>query len=286
MSLILEALRKSEAERRRGLPPDLHAELPPPAPVPRGLPWPAVWWGLAGAVALASVAWWGVRGRAPSPSANETPQRAIAAPGAAAQRAAQPASLQPPPSPAPPPPTPTPARAASDAVPIASEATAAAPRTAAVETRASMPAAVRGPGASGQRPGATGQGPGELSAPAPQAAVPAAPAPRPGSGPPVSAATPAPAPANATTPSGAAAAPPAGARVLALAELDPGTRSALPPLKLSMHLWNADRTRRFVILDGQRLGEGDRIGEASVVSIERDGVLLDWHGRGIRVPVR
>ena len=31
MSLILEALRKSEAERRRGQVPGLHAELPPAA---------------------------------------------------------------------------------------------------------------------------------------------------------------------------------------------------------------------------------------------------------------
>ena len=31
MSLILEALRKSEAERRRGDAPDLRVELPPPA---------------------------------------------------------------------------------------------------------------------------------------------------------------------------------------------------------------------------------------------------------------
>ena len=44
MSLILEALRKSEAERRRGEMPDLRAELPPPvaarrASLQRALPW-------------------------------------------------------------------------------------------------------------------------------------------------------------------------------------------------------------------------------------------------------
>jgi general secretion pathway protein B len=52
-----------------------------------------------------------------------------------------------------------------------------------------------------------------------------------------------------------------------------------------MHLWNEDPARRFVILDGRRLVEGDRIGEASIVRIERDGVLLQWQGRGIRIPV-
>jgi general secretion pathway protein B len=74
--------------------------------------------------------------------------------------------------------------------------------------------------------------------------------------------------------------------VLLVGELDAETRNALPPLKLSMHLWNEDPTRRFVILDGQRLGEGDRVGEASIARIEPDGVLLEWHGRRIRVPVR
>ena len=73
--------------------------------------------------------------------------------------------------------------------------------------------------------------------------------------------------------------------MLSLTELDAGSRKALPPLKLSMHLWNPDPARRFVILDGRRLGEGDRVGDASIVRIERDGVVLEWHGRGIRVPV-
>ena len=74
--------------------------------------------------------------------------------------------------------------------------------------------------------------------------------------------------------------------MLSLGELDADTRNALPPLRLSMHLWNEDPGRRFVIIDGQRLVEGDRVGEAAVVRIERDGVLLEWNGRGIRVPVR
>jgi len=73
--------------------------------------------------------------------------------------------------------------------------------------------------------------------------------------------------------------------VLTLQDLDPDTRSALPPLRLSMHLWNEVPAQRFVILDGQRLIEGDRVGEASIVRIERDGVLLEWQGRGLRIPV-
>ena len=29
--------------------------------------------------------------------------------------------------------------------------------------------------------------------------------------------------------------------------------TALPPVKLSMHMWDADAGKRFVILDGQRI---------------------------------
>ncbi|RFP59434.1 hypothetical protein D0Y53_10730 [Luteimonas weifangensis] len=72
---------------------------------------------------------------------------------------------------------------------------------------------------------------------------------------------------------------------LSLSALSVEERRALPPLKLSMHLWNPDPARRFVILDGQRAGEGDRIGDAVVVAIARDGVLLDWNGRRLRLPL-
>ena len=71
-----------------------------------------------------------------------------------------------------------------------------------------------------------------------------------------------------------------------MSDLAAAERRALPPLKLSMHLWNSDPARRFVILDGQRLGEGDRIGEAVVVAIQRDGVVLAWNGRRLRLPIR
>jgi general secretion pathway protein B len=51
MSLILDALRKSEAERRRGQSPDLYAELPPPSrrAAKRMLPWQ--WLALAAGIA-------------------------------------------------------------------------------------------------------------------------------------------------------------------------------------------------------------------------------------------
>ncbi len=58
-----------------------------------------------------------------------------------------------------------------------------------------------------------------------------------------------------------------------------------PPVKLSMHMWDASPGKRFVILDGQRMGEGDRNGEVSVVAIERDGVIVERNGKRARVPL-
>ena len=71
-----------------------------------------------------------------------------------------------------------------------------------------------------------------------------------------------------------------------MSELDPQSRRALPPLRLTMHMWNDDPGKRFVILDGQRLSEGDHAGEAVIESIRRDGVLLDWNGRKLLLPLR
>lgn len=73
---------------------------------------------------------------------------------------------------------------------------------------------------------------------------------------------------------------------MALSELDAGSRKQLPALKMSMHMWNPDAGRRFVILDGQRLGEGDLIGEAQVETITRDGVILNWQGARLRLDTR
>jgi general secretion pathway protein B len=79
--------------------------------------------------------------------------------------------------------------------------------------------------------------------------------------------------------------PPAD-NALRLADLSPEERKQLPPLKLSMHLWNDAPARRFAIIDGQRLSAGDRIGTLVVAGIVPDGVLLDWNGRLLKLPLR
>ena len=238
MSLILEALRKSEAERQRGRVPAIAAEPAVPAPAHHGTP-PWAWlFGGAGVLAIAGAAWLvaGSRDRIP------------AAPAPTAAAIAQPAS-----APAPAAPTPTPA-ATSDAPHASPPAPAALPPVARLEP-APAPA---------------------TPAPAPPLAAPALA---------TGLAARVPSASASTAPATAAVIPLTGAALL-LADLDPDSRKALPPLRLSMHLWDADPARRFVILDGARLAEGDRVGPAVLTEITRDGALLDWNGRRIRLPLR
>lgn len=206
MSLILEALRKSEAERRRGEAPDLLRAEPARAATAIS-PWRP--WLLAVPVLLgvAWLAWW-LRGTQ-SPDATNSRARARATPAAATADAIAPVPapmpaierLQPPPPAA----TPAPVRE-STARPVM-----AAPGPAAPSTTPAMP--------------------------------------------------------------------------VALGALPPAQRKALPPLRLSMHLWNEDPARRVAILDGRRVTAGDHVGEAVVAEIRRDGVLLDWAGEQVLVPL-
>ena len=71
--------------------------------------------------------------------------------------------------------------------------------------------------------------------------------------------------------------------MVSLSGLDPGSRRQLPPLKLSMHLWNETASQRFVILDGQRLKEGDVLGDIVIERITRDGAVLVWRGSRLKM---
>ncbi len=67
-----------------------------------------------------------------------------------------------------------------------------------------------------------------------------------------------------------------------LAQLSAGARAQLPPLKLSMHVYAATPAQRFVILDGQRLGEGASPAPGVVVQeIRRDGLVLSVNGEAM-----
>jgi general secretion pathway protein B len=249
MSLILEALRKSEAERRRGEAPDLRVELPPvAAPRPRALPaW--VWAAGLALVLLGALAVWWPRG---SDADGDLGGEVVSEP--VTEGAGDPVTA---PS--------APDRAD---LPRAASAGQAFPR---VERITPAPPALPSP------------------APAPQAD--ALPAPRPVlvPAPPAGAARDVPERAAAAAapalPERATATPSAAGDIPRIAELSSGQRERLPAMKLSMHMWNEDPARRFVVIDGQRRIEGDRVGPATVTAIDRDGVILDLDGQAVRVPL-
>lgn len=253
MSLILDALRKSEAERRRGQVPDLHAELPPRAPATAATSRSWVWWMVGSLLVLliagaAAMRWW-QPGRVPAPitgaPAEVTPPRPIA-----------PAITSEPVTPA--------------VRPLASpEGTAAArPAPKVVQPPSAAPVAqVEAPPASEPQPVSR---PALAAVAPPVAAMPA----------PVSAA-PAPTVDPAPSPS-----PPVSGTTLRLADLSPAEREQLPALKISMHMWGPTPAQRFAIIDGTRVGQGDRVGEAVVEEIVADGVVLSWHGRRLALPLR
>jgi general secretion pathway protein B len=218
MSLILEALRKSEAERRRGEMPDLRAELPPPAaasraPLRRVLPWIAV--ALAAGMALL----FGLR-----------PLSRDATPAA-------------------------PTKAVATTTPAPSESVRLQPRAAIAQPSSAPRVAEREP-------------------PQPPPVPPAA--------------TPIPEPASPPAPAAEVAPPPVPSAdaETAVNALPADLRKALPPLQLSMHMWDPDPAKRFVILDGERHVEGDSVGPMRIRRIDADGVLFDWQGRLVRLPLR
>ena len=219
MSLILEALRKSEAERRRMQAPNVFIESPPSSAV--GRPGSLLFAGVLGvAVVVAIGTWLGTRATRRTAPAPHVASTGVIAP---------------------------PMRSA-DALPPVAHLTPS-PRVAPLIT---------------------------AKPPAPATRTPPTQPPQPTLSEPPVASTPAPSPPSAQTTRDA----------LQLSDLTIAERQALPPLKLSMHLWNADPAQRFVILDGNRLHEGDRVGDAVVGSIVPDGVILEWSGRRIKLLIR
>lgn len=260
MSFILDALRKSEAARRRSEAPDLFTAMPEEfAPRRERSAWPMWVIGAVGLIALAVAAWLTLHRAEPDPAV--APSAAVDPAPAALPVPALPAGS--PSSTAMPMPGPRPdsqriagpAHVANGA-PIGNDAVASA-----TPTNRSTPQGIASTDA--MPSGATM--PARLPEPPPVEVAPA----------PALRNTPAPASSTSTS-----------QRALRLADLDPGTRKQLPPLKMSMHMWNEDRQRRFVILDGQRLGEGDVIGEVMVEAITQDGAIVNWQGSRLRIEMR
>lgn len=246
MSLILDALRKSEAERQRGQAPGLFVQQALPPRRRRRLP--AAWLGLGAALlAVAALAWVGrdwLSGRA-----GRTADAPAAAPLAAAPPSHAPSSPAGATTVAAPPPASAPAT-----VPAAAGDTPSAPQP-------QMPAPAPAPDPAAPAPGASPIEGYEVDARPPNE-IPATPDLR-------EAPEPKPAP-----PAGESGALPR------IADLPAAERAALPPLKLSMHVYAEDPAQRFVILDGRRLAEGGVLAEGVLVqSIGREGLVLSVQGR-------
>lgn len=223
MSLILEALRKSEAERQRGRAPGLFVEQRPARSRGRRVP---SWAWVLGALPLAVLLAWGWREWQRAEVVLVTPP----APSAATVAEARPTQVAPRTEVAP--------REPGALAPITlapAAAPAAAPAPAPAPVAAPAPAVVASPAAP--------------SVPPPMPAEPASPA-----------------PPIATLPG--------------LGALSATDRAGLPPLKLSMHVYADAPAQRFVILDGQRLGEGASPASGVVLEeIRRDGLVLSVNGQ-------
>lgn len=253
MSLILEALKKSEAERRLGRAPDL---LTPAAmPVPERRPWLWLWgvvFGLAAALIVVLVLW--------ARSALDAPTARPPAPASASAPAAPPPDTTisaPPPAPAPV--SRTPANAIANA-PLPQDPDFASTERESVPVPAhAIPLPPPTPPAPRQNtPSPPAQAQPVVTRPLP-ASLPAAAS--------VPVTVPEPEPGPTLEP------------LQHLATLPASLREGLPPLRLSMHVYDPDPAARFVLIDGKRYRQGDAIAPGILVdAIRPDGVAIA-HGQ-------
>lgn len=278
MSLILEALKKSEHQRRLGESPSLGS---PVMAVRRRRSLLPV---LAVLIALGLVALWWMQREPAAPEtgadvAATTPitAKASPSPAPATPAPATPVAAAPRANPAPPPaqkqaavPAPALDGQSSQREKLRSgELVAANPQAGAAATikesaavSAADPAALAAAMANAQKSAAV-EAPTARTKAADLATKPAA-APATQSG-------------SATPPPDALAKRPDDALKL-MWELPLATRRSLPEIKLSMHVFATDPAQRFVIVNGERRAEGDDFDGLKLVEIRSDGVVLEAEG--------
>jgi len=315
MSLILDALRKAERERELGQAPTIGSQLPLRRRSEPTKRWPLVA-GLALVVLTAGaiVGWMQreVLWPAPESAGEPTAEAAVAEVAASSDSTAAPAPSQPsisaaPSTPSqsePAPPAPSLPQAAEvhpdklaamEAAPASNTADAAEDaRRLAAEALAVAEAAKAEAEKASAATGALTQAPTPTPAPTPE------PAPATGSladqlpaTDPSAATGMAPDPAGVPAPvtevgKPVAEAMPEGAElppVPLVWELPLATRQSLPKLAIAMHVWNAEPTMRFVIVNDQRLVEGEAAAAGVAVSeIRREGVVFEYQGQRFLLP--
>ena len=294
MSLILEALKRSEAERRLGEAPDLLAAPPEfvTAP-PSRTPSVALWVGTAAllVVGLIFAGWSFTHRGANGASAPVAATPAVVPPdlsighsrrGAAAVDGT-PVLLGVPLNPTPPSPPPAPPSIATPGVAPDPTAPLLPPDTVVGRspvTVEAQPPPVAEPLAGSAAPPSSGDpavavkpmdSTSGVVDPTAASTLPANTAVRPGQG--VAAA------AFPPEPMSPAVEEPPASGLPDLSDLPLAVRQSLPPLVLNMHLYRAIPGERVVILDGKRLREGESVGELQVAEIRSDGVVLVAQGQ-------
>lgn len=282
MSYILEALRKSERERRTGEVPALPAVVAEPPP--RSQPWLA--WLVAGLLLFNGVGlgylWLHRKEVRPAPSAGSSPVAAIppvaavpappktpavaadAAPSTVLARQAAPPAIRPE-VPAPPRPQPVP-RAEAKPAPVAP------PPAARPKPKPAMRPEVPPGGFAGQPSAPAGTPP----APAREERLAAIRPPVPATAPPVQ--------------PGAAEARPDPAEtarrsdIPLLRELPRDFRERVPEFRINIHAYSEAPAERFAIIDMKKYRAGDALpGGAVLREIRADGLVLDLDGTKFRV---
>lgn len=279
MSLILEALKKSEQQRRLGEAPTLGSPVLVARKRRNLLP-------LLGVLIVAALAvgWWLTRTPDQEPAVTRT-DTVASAPTPAGQTATPAKPAPAPHAPATRPPNANPATGAGS--PPAANRTATAPAKPPVAT---TPAAQTPPAAAAPKtPAAPTAVPPAASTKPPALATPPA-------APPATAAKPSadgkPATPNATV--APPAQPPAAARpasapaqpsLPSVWDLPYATRKDLPELTLTMHVYAGEPSERFVVIKGERHVEGDDLGDGvALKEIRPDGLVLEFKGQRFVYP--
>lgn len=273
MSLILEALKKSEQQRRLGEAPTLGSPVLVARKRRNLLP-------LFGVLIVAALAvgWWLTRTPQQEPDAPKTDTVAVApAPAGQAAPAVKPAPA--PHAPAARPPNANPATGAGS--PPAANRTAAPATAPAKPPVATAPAAQPPPAtAAPKTPAGPAAAPPAASTKPPAATPPAPTKPSAEGKPATPNATVAP-----TQPPAATRPAPAQPALPSVWDLPYATRKDLPELALTMHVYASAPADRFVVIKGERHVEGDELGDGvALKEIRADGMVLEFKGQRFIYP--
>jgi general secretion pathway protein B len=312
MSLILEALKKSETRRRLGEAPDIGT--PFTVKPRRRNPWPLI---VISIVVAGGIGWWYAGTLHPTnanavvelPAPPAAPKKSL---GANAQQSvtpvakagtapaareptliqAQPRTDGSAPGPAAKPLARADAGAAGVTAPGGVDAQAMRPmnRHLALPAAAAPAPATANPNTVNV-PAAAAQPPVSRATP-PAAPVPAAPAARPSAeaavAPPAQQPNAAPAQPEAAPAKPAVAPPPPATAAPAVPqyyELAYAVRKDIPQFNLSMHVFAPDPAARFIVVDGERKVEGDAVKEGLVLrEVRTDGIILEFRGQRFFYP--